>query len=444
MNDNLNITPDTLQSDEGERKANPSYYLDRRSATILMIIKLAEGLSKLFLTILGAVMLQTLVTSLNRIFQQGTTVADGKAMVAQVLKTLMVPPEVIKQIIDAFPLNISFSSGPIVYVFMICLPFVLVAVLEAIGAILLRLGKGGTRMIGILQRIYYVLEVIGLGVLALLAVVLSIVTIVHLGGTAGIALSTIYVSLAVFFILISLPTLLYHRYVARIMDDIGYEMQTGRQAVRKKTLFKPVLTILIALEVIGAIVSIIAFWSPAQGGLAAVMIVLSMIGPVGKLLKYISVKYCYRNFMKEDVEEEMNGSVSHKPQIILIVLVIFFFTVPNIFLWSQSSAFSTAIVEKVEEFFSNARQTVTEVSVQTEEQIQAAQDAIVSQLGIEETAAPAPGGTTEEAAGTATSQEQAAAEGTATPQEQASAEGTASVANAATPAENTETAGSAA
>ena len=65
-------------------------------------------------------------------------------------------------------------------------------------------------------------------------------------------------------------------------------------------------------------------------------------------------------------------------------------------------------------------------------QIQAAQDAIVSQLGIEETAAPAPGGTTEEAAGTATSQEQAAAEGTV------------SVANAATPAENTETAGSAA
>ena len=115
-----NMKTGTLKSGESERKANVSCYLERKSATVLMVIKLAEALGKLCLTIVGAFMLQQVVTALNRIFQEGTTVSDGKAMVAQVLKTLQVPPETIKQVIDAFPLDIRFSSGPVVFVFVLC------------------------------------------------------------------------------------------------------------------------------------------------------------------------------------------------------------------------------------------------------------------------------------------------------------------------------------
>ena len=366
----------TLKSGENERKANVSCYLERKSATVLMVIKLAEALGKLCLTIVGAFMLQQVVTALNRIFQEGTTVSDGKAMVAQVLKTLQVPPETIKQIIDAFPLNITFSSRPVVFVFVLCLPFVVIAILEAIAAIRLRLGKGGTGTISILKRIYYVLGVIFVLASALVAIALSIFTIFRLGGTIGIAVSTVYVSLAIFFILISAPTLFYHRNVAMIMDEIGYEMETGKQAVHKHFLFKENLIVLLVLEVIGIIVSLIASWRPQQGGIAAAMLVASLIGPLAKLLKYLCMKYCYKNYIKADNAEETEGVFSHIPQFVLIIIVTLIFVVPIIFVCRQSSSFSNAVVEKVEEFVGNARQTVDEVSTVAGAQIEAVQNAM--------------------------------------------------------------------
>ena len=96
MNDNLNPAFRTAASGQARRSANPSYYLDRKSATILMLIKLAEGLSKLSLVIISGFLLQSVVTALNRIFQEGSTVADGKAMLAQFLKTLQFPAETIR------------------------------------------------------------------------------------------------------------------------------------------------------------------------------------------------------------------------------------------------------------------------------------------------------------------------------------------------------------
>ena len=76
MNENLNMTNETQGSAAGGRRANPSDYLDRKSSTILMVIKLAEGLSKLCLVILAAFVLQTLVSALNRIFQQEQIAAE--------------------------------------------------------------------------------------------------------------------------------------------------------------------------------------------------------------------------------------------------------------------------------------------------------------------------------------------------------------------------------
>ena len=416
MNENLNMTNETQGSAAGGRRANPSDYLDRKSSTILMVIKLAEGLSKLCLVILAAFVLQTLVSALNRIFQQGSTVADGKAMVAQFLKTLRFPAETIKQIVDAFPSNITFSSGPVIYVFMISLPFVLIAVLEAIAAIRLRLGKGGTRTIGILQRIYFALDAIRLLVYALMALILSIFTIIRLGGTAGILVSTVYVSLAVFFILIGIPGLLYHRNMAGIMDDVRYEMETGRRSLRKQPGFKQILTILIVLEVIGAVVMFAATWRPGQGGIAVALLIGAMIGPAARLLKYICVKCCYRNFIEEDGSKEP-GVVSHIPQIILIVLVILFFAVPDVFLCMKSSDFSTAIAEKVEEFFSNARQTVDELSTVAESQIAAVESAIAA--GTESFAAAEAllDGTQEETAAVAEAPQEETAAVTEAPQE---------------------------
>lgn len=374
------MTAGTLKSGESERRANPPYYLERKSATILMLIKLAEALGKLCLTILGAFVLQQVVTALNRIFQEGSTINDGKAMVAQVLKTLQVPPETIKDVIDAFPLNITFSSRPVVVVFVICLPFVVIAVLEAIAAIRIRLGKGGTVMIGVLQRIYYILGCVFVFVSALIAISLSIVTIFRLGGTLGIMISTVYVSLAIFFILISAPTLFYHRNVAMIMDEVGYELETGKQALHKHFLFKENLIVLIVLEVIGILVSIIASWRPEQGGIAAAMLVASLIGPVAKLLKYICMKCCYKNYVEAGTAAETDDKYSHVPQIVLIILVILLFVVPIAFVCKESSNFANALVEKVEEYVGNARQTVEEVSTQAEAQIQAVEKALGGQV----------------------------------------------------------------
>ena len=379
MNDNLNMEPETPMADEDRRRAYPSRYLDRTSTTIMMVIKLAEGLSKLCLAILVGFVLQSTVTALNRIFQEGTTVADGKAMVAQFLKTLQVPKETIRQIVDAFPLNITFSSKPVVAVFIIALPFVLIAVLEAIAVIRLRLGKGGTRTIGILQMIYYVLGFIRFIALGLCAIALSIVTIIRVGGTLSIMLSTVYISLAGFFIITGLPALLYHRSIAGFMTDVRYEMETKKRAVRRPNRFNVILTILIVLEVIGAVVSFIASWNPEQGGLVAGLLIGTMIGPAAKLLKYICVMCCYKNFMQEGGSAEMEENISHTPQIILIILVTLFFAVPNIFLCVQSNTFANAIVERVEQFFSEARETVDDLSTTAQAQIEAVQAAVDEQ-----------------------------------------------------------------
>ncbi len=390
MNDNRNMTSGNPGFVEAGRRAYPSSYLDRKSATLLMVIKLAEGLSKLCIAILAGFMLQTVLTALNRIFQQGTTVSDGKAMVAQVLKTIRVPAETIQQIVDAFPLDFTFSSRPVLYVFVVSLPFVLIAVLEAIAVIRLRFGKGGTRTIGVLQMIYFVLGSIRVIVVALVAVALSLFTIVRLGGTPGIMLSTIYISLAVFYIVINLPTLLYHRNIAGLMEEVRYELDTGKRSVRIQPHFKIILKILIVLEVLGALVSFLASWNPQQSGFFVALFVVTMIGPAAKLLKYLCVMCCYQNYMQEDEEEE-ERSISHVPQIVLIILVTLLFAVPNVLLCMQSTAFSDAVVEKVEEFFSNARETVDEVSVQAEAQIEAVESAIASQTGAIESTASSKG-----------------------------------------------------
>lgn len=427
MSDNLDTTFETPETEEGVRRANPSWYIDRKSSTILMIIKLAEGLSKLCLAILGAIMLQSVVSALNRIFQEGSTVADGKAMVAQFLKTLRVPAESIKQVVDAFPLDITFSSKPVVYVFIICLPFVVIAVLEAIAAIRLRLGKGGTRTIGILQMIYYIIGAIKLLAFVLVAIGLSVITIFRMGGTPSIILSTVYISLAVFFTIIGLPELFYHRSVAKIMDDVRYEMQTGNRAAHRRTHFQKILIILIVLEVIGVFVSVAASWSPEQGGLVSALLIGAMIGPAAKLLKYICVMCCHRNFMSQDSAPGSERSISHTPLFILIVLVILFFAVPNVVLCMQSSRFSTIVVEKVEEFFSDARKTVDEVSTVAEVQIAAVESAVAAQTGAG-TADASSNETKEETAGTAgasqagTNEETAGTTGTNAPQQDAAKE----------------------
>lgn len=396
MNDNLNPAFQTTASGQARRSANPSYYLDRKSATILMLIKLAEGLSKLSLVIISGFLLQSVVTALNRIFQEGSTVADGKAMLAQFLKTLQFPAETIRQIVDAFPLNVTFSSKPVVYVFVISLPFVLIAVLEAIAAIRLRLGKGGTRTIEILQMVYFVLRAIGLFVCALTAIVLSVFTILRVGGGLSIMLSTVYVSLAVFFILIGLPELLYHRNLARIMGDVRYEMETGKEAVRRRLFFKENLIVLIVLEVIGTVVSLLSSGSPRLGGVGTAMLIAAMVGPAAKLLKYICVMCCHRNYMHED-KATQEGKVSHMPQIILILLVVLFFAIPNVFLCIQSKTISDTIVKGVEDFFSNARQTVDEVSTTAQAEIDAVKSVLNGETEVRG-AAPAPqDGTKEEA-----------------------------------------------
>ena len=409
MNDKLNTTLEAPETGEAGKRANPSSYLERKSATVLMVIKLAEGLGKLCPVIIIALLLRSFLSVLNRIFQQGSTVNDGKALVAQFLKMLQVPMDTIRQIIELFPSDISFSSRPVLYVFLISLPFVLIAVLEAVAAIRLRFGKGGTRTIRVLHKLYFALDALRLLIYAIAALALSIFTIVRLGGTVGVMLSTVYVSLAVFFILIGLPTVLYHWNIAGIMKDVRYEMETGTRAERKGTYFKELLIVLIVLEVLGAIISVIAAWKPQQEGFAAALLIVTLIGPAVKLLKYICVLLCNRNFLREYSATETEKSVSHVPQIVLIVLVTLAFAIPSGFLCAQSKIVSNAVAEQVETFVRNARQTVNRMSNTAEAQVDKVQSEVKSTIdalngAVAAVTAPQKG-TDQTAAGTAVSPE---------------------------------------
>jgi hypothetical protein len=183
-----------------------------------------------------------------------------------------------------------------------------------------------------------------------------------------------------------------------IMDEVGYELETGKQAVHKHFLFNENLLVLIVLEVIGIVVSLIASWRPGQGGIAAAMLVASLIGPVAKLLKYICVKCCYKNYIQAGTAAETKDRYSHVPQIVLIALVTLIFVVPIVFVCTQSSAFANALVDKVEEYVGNARQTVEEVSTQAEAQIEAVQAALGDQLEAAGMVEASQNGSQEEAA----------------------------------------------
>ena len=367
MDEKLNMTIETSEPADGGIRANPSYYLDRASLTILMVMKLVTGLTKLCIAVLCAFVLNSVVSALNKILKEGSV--NGKAMIAQIMKTLRFPMENIKQVVDAVPSGFTISPSLPVYAFAIFLPFVLISVLEAIALIRLRLGKGGTRTIGILHWIYCVLDAVKLLAAALLAMVLSLLSLVRLGGTLGIMFASVFFSLAVFYIPIGLPSVLYHRNIAGIMKDIRYEMGTGMQAVRRWINFRKILGFLMALEVAGTLVSIMAYWRPTQKDPAMMTLIMIILYPVLKLVKYICVMFFYQHFMKVDGAVKAEGSVSHMPQIILIALVTLFFVLVSAFICVKSNAVSRDIVSRVEAFFKDARETVDQVSNKADQQI---------------------------------------------------------------------------
>ena len=383
MNDKIDMKINDSLPEEDKRSANPSYYLDRVSLTILMLMKLVEGLSKLCLVVVCAFMLNTFVAGLNEILKNGSV--SGKAMIAQILTTLRVPVQYIRQAVAAVPSNLTISPKLPSYLFAIFLPFVVITVLEAIALIRLRLGKGGAITMRILHWIYFLLDAVKLFALTMLALILSILSLTRLGGTLGIIFASIIFSLAVFHLCIGLPAMLYHRNIAGIMKDIRYEMKTGIQAVRRWVNFNKILGFLLALEVAGIIISIMAYWRPTKEDPAMATLIMIIAFPALKLLKYICVMFFYQNFMKIDNAVESKDIASHKPQIILVTLVTVSFVFVTAFVCAQGASVSRLMVGRMETFFNNAQQTVNRISNQADQQINAVEQEIDSQTDADGT-----------------------------------------------------------
>ena len=377
MNEEFNLKIENPEPAAGGRPANPSWYLDRVSLTILMVMKLIAALTKLSIAVVCAVIINSVVSALNDILKEGTV--SGKIMIAQILKTLRFPMENVNQAVAAVPSDFTVSSSLPLYAFMIFLPFVLISLLEAIGLIRLRLGKGGTRMVGIPQWIYFALDAIKLLALTLLAIVLSLLAIIRLGGSFGITIASIIFSLAVFFIPIRLPAMLYHRNIAGIMKDIRYEMKTGEQAVRRWINFRKILGFMIALELAGTIISLMAYWRPTQQDPAIMTLVMIIVYPALNLVRYICVMFFYRNFMQVDNIAEAKDDISQKPQLILVGLITLFFVCVSGFVCVKSASVSRAVVERASIFFNDAQKTVDQMSNQADQKINDVEQAIDSQ-----------------------------------------------------------------
>jgi hypothetical protein len=117
MNEELNMTIDNPEPAGEGRRANPSYYLDRASLTILMVMKLLGGLTKLCLAMICAFVLNSVMSAFNKILKEGSV--SGKAMIAQIMQTLRFPMENIKQVVAAVPSNFRVSPMIPVYAFAI-------------------------------------------------------------------------------------------------------------------------------------------------------------------------------------------------------------------------------------------------------------------------------------------------------------------------------------
>lgn len=340
--------------------ANPPAYLETVPATLLMLFKLMEGLTKGCFAIFCAVVVNTIVTSVNKTLAQESIVADIKTMVAQLLNAAKVPGDVIRQVLEMIPTQINFQvNGALAfYVFLAFLPFALLAAVEAVAAIRLRFGKGGSLTLEVLHKIYFVVDLIKMLAGILSALAMSFFTIGQMGFTSGTFFAIVFISLGIFYVLVHIPSVLYHRGIAGVMKGIGYELSTGMRAKVKASGLKVVCIILMVFTAIGAVVSIGAFM---ESGVKGAVFAGSLV-PLFTILKYVFVMLSYQNFANavSDTQPEDTGRRSHTPLLILVGVVSLVFVVPTVVLCVASGQISSSVSESVSDYISKTKDEVAE------------------------------------------------------------------------------------
>ena len=356
------------QSGDGTqiRRANTRAYLETAPATTLMILKVAEGMGKLCAAIVCAALVNTVIAAVNKTLQQESIAADLRSMVAQILSMLKVPASDISQVVETIPSQLNFAiSGRLVsMVFFMFMPFALFAILEAIAAVRLRFGKGGARMLQVLETLYCAVEFIGILAAIILAIFFSASTIQRLGFTAGAVISVVYLSLGVFYILIRTPYVLYHLGIAGAMKGIGSEMATGVRSLIRAPFLQGASIILIVFTIISAIVSIGSASELGAGG----YVFGALIVPVIVIIKYTCLIVSYQNYARAEgsEEEEDKKSRSHTPLVIVIVVLALLFATPTVILCAVSGRISSSVAESVSTYVSETKDAVDRVSAQVE------------------------------------------------------------------------------
>ena len=407
------VSLDDSGSGADGKRANMPAYLDKAPATILTLIKVVQGLGEICIAILCAVVVNTVVSAINQTLQQESIVADIKTMVAQLLNAAKVPASNIAQVLDAIPSQINFTvdGAMAFYVFMAFLPFALLAAIEAVAAVRLRIGKGGTTTMGVLHRIYFAVELIKVLMAAIMALTMTFFTIMSMGFTAGTIVSVIYISLGIFYIIIRIPHVIYHREIARVMGEIGYELGTGMRAKIRASRLRTACIILIVFSVLGAIVSVGSAAESGSNGAVPAALLVSLVA----ILKYVCVMLSYQNFVNAEGlgqgEEAQPGS--HKGLLILILVISLLFVLPTAVLCVTSGRISTAVSESVSDYVAKTKDQVAEMVKKAEEQEKARTQAAAQaseNSGKQETApsaAPAENTGSSEKAGAAQNEEAA-------------------------------------
>ena len=316
--------------------ARPEQYINTSSATIIMLIKLLEGVAAGFflyhiframVRIIGEVTKGALdVNHALQLFasEYGVTISSDTE---KILSDFAVGGFVLSNII----------WGGFILVIIIIL---LLVVVEAIALLEVRIAKKGAGLVKIIHQIYMWVNIgalifLGISVFEYYKFQQSLKGVSSTAYNSATVLWAAVIFVCVVYALIFIMLLCYHKDIAIAMKTVAYELNTGNQGAFRRTHLSgisiffsiPFVLTTIAL-VFGIIRSLVGGESLARTfQVSNVQEGISLVLPVIMMIKYLCIPACYRNLecareWRDGYTQKTEKSGHFTRNLIIIIIII--------------------------------------------------------------------------------------------------------------------------
>lgn len=285
-----------------ERGSEPDRYINRVSATVVVLFKVLDGLVAGFflyhlLRIMGLLL---------------TAMMNGALDINYALQLLFseygIPPQTANGLTG---LTIGGVALPVVIwagIFLVIIAGLLLVVIEALALLTLRFTKRGAVFVRVIHQIYMgicIVYILLLGISCYRVFTLDTATDSTVRAMTQ-AWSYSFIIWGILALIIILLNLCYHKDIAMAMGTVAYEIETGRQGKLKKTHLSGISFLFSLPYALNAIAILFAIIGMRDGSLhlqegynlSIGQAVLLILIPVILMIKHLSVCFCNRNLKR--------------------------------------------------------------------------------------------------------------------------------------------------